>query len=367
MKKNIENKFYQIKKYFKMIEKSTNLIQCTLCPHNCIIQNNKTGLCKTRKNIGGKFYSLVYGKPCSIHVDPIEKKPLYHFMPGQKVLSLGTFGCNLFCKGCQNYEISRADAELITENLDYVEPKQIIELVKRQNLNMIAFTYNEPTVFFEYMLDIAKLAKKENENNKKEQKKEQKIKLIIVSNGYIHREPLKELCKYIDAANIDIKGIKKEFYQQYAKANIEPILENIKFIHKYNSNNHKVWLELTNLIIPTLNDKKEEIKELCQWVKNNLGTDVPLHFSRFFPYHKIENLPITETTTSEYAEKTAKEIGLNYVYLGNTNKIKNTICKNKNCKNILIERENYSGNIVGLSEKKNNQCKKCKTILDGVF
>ncbi len=344
--------FYQIKKYYKIIKDKNNLknkiIQCNLCPHNCIIQNNKTGLCKTRKNINGKFYSLVYGLPCSVHIDPIEKKPLYHFMPGKAVLSIGTFGCNLFCKGCQNYKISRADAETLRTNLKYYSPREIITIMKKQNIKMIAFTYNEPFIFFEYMLNIAKLAKKE------------KIKTVIVSNGYVNSAPLKELCKYIDGANIDIKGIIKSTYKEYSKADIAPILNNIKIIKKSG-----VWIELTNLIIPTINDNPADIKKLCVWIKKELGADIPLHFSRFFPQYEISHLPATSPKVLDEAKNIAKSAGLNYIYTGNTLQQENTHCKK--CKTILIKRPNYTGEIVGLRGKQNNKCIKCKTLLQGVF
>jgi pyruvate formate lyase activating enzyme len=311
------------------------------------------GLCSARKNIDGKFYSMVYGHPCSINLDPIEKKPLYHYYPGQGILSIGTFGCNLFCKGCQNFDITRIDRkseEDLLNKLKYYSPKEIINLALKNHIKLIAYTYNEPTTFFEYMIDIAKLAKKEG------------IKNVIVSNGYINPKPLKELCKYIDAANIDLKGINERFYTQYSHAHIQPVLNTIKILHK-----NKVWLELTNLLIEGLNDNPKDIKKLCDWIKTNVGTNVPLHFSRFYPYYQASHISSTNPEALENAKKIAVEAGLNYVYLGNLGMLDNTYCTK--CRNILVQRNNINIDINtnGLIGKKKDKCSKCGNILPGIF
>lgn len=350
-----------IKKYFKQLDDKK--VVCNLCPNNCLIINKKYGLCNSRLNIEGKLYSTVYGHPRSINIDPIEKKPLYHYYPGAKILSIGTNGCNLFCKGCQNSEISRAKPDYSYKNSKEgaYSPKKIINIALKNNIQLIAYTYNEPTIFFEYMIDIAKIAKKHN------------IKNVIVSNGYINTKPLIELCKYIDAANIDIKGIKNQFYKDYCKTDMDPVLKTIKTLHKKN-----IWIELTNLIIPKLNDSNEDINLLCEWVKENIGTSVPLHFSKFYPKYKATDINPTSSQKLFDAKKIAEHKGIEYVYLGNLGIIDNTYC-NK-CKQILITRNannnsdnnisiNYS-NIKKIKTKKNKDqitCSNCATFLPLIF
>jgi len=339
---------YLITKYIDSL--NNNAVRCKLCPNMCVISEGSAGVCTTRVNINGKLYSTVYGYPCSIHIDPIEKKPLYHYYPSEGILSLGTFGCNLFCKGCQNFDISRANADdnIKKKNLKYVTPTEIINIALENNIKLIAYTYNEPTIFFEYMLDIARLAKAK------------KIKNVIVSNGYISPEPLKELCKYIDAANIDIKGITEKFYRQYSRVDIKPILNTIKILHKKH-----IWLELTNLIIPGLNDSPKDIKKLCEWIKDNVGKDVPLHFSRFYPYYGASNIPQTPSTILEKAKNIASAVGIEYIYIGNLGFLENTYCPK--CKEIIISRSHISVKIKNLTGQDKNQCANCKNIIPGVF
>ena len=224
--------------YIKLKDK---IVNCNLCPTNCIIKQGYFGNCKARKNIGGKLYSLVYGKPVSIAIDPIEKKPLYHFFPDSKALSMGTLGCNLHCLHCQNYETSQAKADEFTGK--EIQPKEIIELAINNNCKSIAYTYNEPTIFYEYVLETAKLARKKG------------IKNIMVTNAYINPEPLKELYPYIDAANIDLKSLDIQFYKKICKVKLKPVLESIKKIKEIGT-----WIELTNLIIPSHNDATQQIE-----------------------------------------------------------------------------------------------------------
>jgi len=244
------------------------IVNCKLCPRLCLIQNQARGNCGVRQNIDGKLYSLVYGKPCSLALDPIEKKPFYHFMPGQKTLSIATAGCNLHCLFCQNYEISQARLE----NIQFTEapPEKIIKEAQKLQSKIISYTYTEPTIFYEYMHDIAQLAKKE------------KIKSAIISNGFINKEPLKKLLPLLHAANIDLKG-DAEFYKRVTGAWIEPVLESLKLYKK-----EKVWIEITNLIIPNLNDSANQIRWLATWIKENLGSDTPLHFSAFYPTYQLK-------------------------------------------------------------------------------
>jgi len=270
-------------------------VQCFLCPHNCIISPSKRGICNVRENNNGILYSLTYGEPCTINIDPIEKKPIYNFLPGTKTLTIATMGCNLSCKQCQNYHISKT--EIFTQ--PFVPPEKIIELALKNKTPSISYSYTEPTIFYEYMLDIAKLAKKN------------KIKNILVSNGYISQKPLKELCKYIDAANIDLKAFTDEFYKKTCKASLKPVLETLKTLKK-----EKVHLEITNLIIPTLNDNLKDIEKMCIWIKENLGKDTPLHFSKFFPMYQLKDIPQTPLSTLEKVKKIADKY-LSHVYLGN--------------------------------------------------
>ncbi|MBI5148475.1 AmmeMemoRadiSam system radical SAM enzyme, partial [Candidatus Pacearchaeota archaeon] len=297
-------------------------VQCQLCPHFCAIKSGERGKCKARENKQGTLYSLVYNKPCSVAVDPIEKKPFYHFMPGEKALSIATVGCNLKCKQCQNYQISQAKPEDIP--FIALTPEQVIKRAKQENCKIISYTYTEPTIFFEYMLDIAKLAKKAG------------IKNTIVSNGFINPEPLEELCKYIDGANIDLKSINKEFYKNICGARLEPILESLKILKKNN-----VWLEITNLIIPTLNDKTSELKELVSWVKNNLGIDTPLHFSAFYPCYELSNLQPTSIEKLREARKIGIAAGLNYIYTGNLPDDEGSTTYCPKSKKVAIKRYGY--------------------------
>jgi pyruvate formate lyase activating enzyme len=346
---------YLIKKYFEVINSNDKYtVKCLLCPRKCAIAKGKAGVCQSRANIDGKLYSLVYGYPCSIHVDPVEKKPLYHFYPGEKILSFGTYGCNLFCKGCQNFDIARMEnIESAVKEIEYYSPEDIVNIALKRGIRMIAYTYNEPTIFFEYMIDIAKIARKKG------------IKNVIVSNGYINPQPLKELCKYIDAANIDIKGADEKFYAEYCKADMKPILANIKTMRKFG-----VWVEVTNLLISGLNDDPEYIKKLCEWVKDNVGADTPLHFSRFYPYYKALEIKPTPEKTLLTAKDIAFKTGLKYVYIGNCGILEDTLCTNSKCNTLLIER---SLGIVEVKEIKRSDnmnkstCSKCGKLISGMF
>ena len=312
------------------------LVRCELCPRLCVIKPGNIGLCRVRQNIDGKLFSLVYARPCSMHVDPIEKKPLYHFMPGARAFSIATIGCNFFCGFCQNWQISKADAAGIGKEFDEVLPEQVIELCKKNNCNIISYTYTEPTIFYEYMLDIAKIAKKQG------------IKNTIVSNGYINEEPLKELCKYIDGANIDLKGFTDEFYKKVCQGTLAGVLKALKTLRK-----EGVWLEITNLVVPGLNDNFKNIDEMCKWISKELGRDVPLHFSRFHPDYKMTDAEPTPMETLEKARRIAEKY-LDYVYIGNVAGESNTICPN--CKSVVIRRSMLSlveNNLV------NGKCFKC--------
>ena len=295
-------------------EKDGGLVRCKLCPHECEIAEGKTGLCKVRKNVDGTLVSLNYNRLNTAAVDPIEKKPLFHFYPGSDAFSMNAVGCNLFCKGCLNWRSSK-EFEI---NDKEVSAKEIIEICKKSGCKIIAFTYTEPTVYYEYMLDIAKLAKKNG------------LKTVMVSNGYINEGPLKRLIPYLDAANIDLKAFSEEFYKKWGGGSLEPVLNSIKMLCG------KIHLELTNLIIPGRN---EDVEEMCRWIRDNLGNDVVLHFSRFHPCYKA-----TEKETPRDVMLKAFKIGkkyVNYVYIGNMEADYNTYCPK--CKKIVVKRDHFNG------------------------
>jgi pyruvate formate lyase activating enzyme len=327
--------------YYK---KKGDKIQCVLCPKLCIIADNKRGNCSVRENREDKLYSLVYGKAISTQVDPIEKKPLFHFLPGSLAYSFGTVGCNMHCKHCQNYTISQAKPEDLP-GID-LSPQQIVDDAIKKKCSSIAYTYTEPTIFYEYMIDTAKIAKKKG------------IKNVIVSNGFINPEPLKELCKYIDGANIDLKCFNDKFYKEITNAWLDPVLETLKILKE-----NKVWLEITNLIIPGYNDNLKEIEKMCLWIHKNLGNDVPLHFTAFHPTYKMMNTSSTSSEILVKARDIAKKIGLNHVYIGNVfvEGGENTVCVK--CGENVIERIGFS---VEENKLKNGKCG-CGEKIAGVW
>jgi len=315
-----------------------NIVQCLLCPRKCVLDVGQRGVCTVRINKEGKLYTLGYGNPVAIHIDPIEKKPFFHVAPGEPVFSLAVAGCNMRCIFCQNWQISQSRPDE-TENYN-LSPEEVVNKTIENNCKFIAYTYTEPTVFYEYMLDIAKLAR------------EKGIKNTMHSCGYINAQPLKELLKYMDAVNVDLKGFSEEFYAKIGLlAQLKPVLETLKIIKE-----EGVWLEITNLIIPNFNDDPQKIKEMCIWIKENLGDEVPLHFSRFVPNFKLQNLPPTPIEKLEEAYKIAKDVGLKYVYIGNVpgHKGENTYCPN--CGKIAVKRIGYE---ILENNIKDGKCKFC--------
>lgn len=320
-------------------------VHCHLCPHNCVIADSKRGICRVRENIKGRLYAMSYGRAVSMNIDPIEKKPLFHFLPGTESLSFGTAGCNLRCSHCQNWEISQAKPEDFPT--PETMPKEIIKNAKKAGCPSISYTYTEPTIFYEYAYDTATIAHDEG------------IKNVMVTNGYISKKPIQELYPLIDAANVDLKGFNEEFYANECGAKLKPVLDALKVMKDVGT-----WLEITNLIIPTMNDDMKEIKEMCQWIVDNLGKDTPLHFSRFFPMYKLLNLPQTPAETLMKAKNTAIRAGLNYVYVGNivTDKETNTYCPK--CGKLLMGRSGFgivSNNI------REGKCVYCKEDIAGVW
>ena len=319
------------------------LVKCELCPKACCLEENQRGNCRTRINIGGKLRSLTYGHPCSIHIDPIEKKPLFHFYPSSSILSLATAGCNLHCKNCQNWEISQSNPEDIPSyNLT---PQSIVDLTIRENCPMIAYTYTEPLTFYEYTLDTSILARKDF------------LKNVLVTAGYLNKEPLRKLYKVTDAANIDLKFFDDAMYRKITTGSLKPVLDALVLAKEMN-----VWLEITHLIIPTLNDDLSLIKKMCVWIKSNLGKDTPVHFSRFHPHYLLKNLPPTPVSTLRKAQVVAKETGINYVYIGNVwgDEREFTYCPYDG--EILIKRAGYT---ILENNIEKGKCKFCGKLIAG--
>jgi pyruvate formate lyase activating enzyme len=320
-------------------------VQCFLCPRQCLILQGQRGFCRARKNIKGKLYAINYGRPVALHVDPIEKKPLFHVYPGTKSFSIATAGCNLRCKFCQNWEISQLDPE--SAKVAFVSAQEIVKGAKESGSKTIAFTYTEPTIFYEYMLDIAKLAKEEG------------IPCVMHSAGFINEEPLRQLAKYLTAANIDLKGFSEKYYSSFCEGSLASVLNSLKVLKK-----EKVWIEITNLIIPTANDSDEDIYNLCLWIKDNLGPETPVHFSRFFPMYKLLDLSPTPLSTLVHAKEIGQKIGLHYVYIGNIPQSagEDTICPV--CGKLLVKRVGYAvleNNIV------EGKCIFCGANISGVW
>lgn len=297
-------------------------VRCNLCPNYCLLREGERGICRVRQNIGGKLHSLIYGQPATIHLDPIEKKPFYHFLPGTKVYSLASAGCNLRCKYCQNWDIAQRGPE----ELESVEktPQEIVDEAIESGSPSIAITYSEPVVNYEYVLDIGKEAKKRG------------IKTTIVSCGYINPEPLRQLLPYLDAMKVDLKGFNNRFYQEVVGGRLEPVLETLKILKE-----EETWFEIVYLIIPGYNDDMEEIKQMAIWIRENLGEEIPLHFSRFYPMYQMKNLPPTPEETIREARRVAQEVGLKYVYTGNIADVEGstTYCPENN--QPLIVRKGY--------------------------
>jgi pyruvate formate lyase activating enzyme len=329
--------------YFTSLEGGE--VQCELCPKQCRVSKGKRGFCRVRENRDGKYYSLVYGNPCAVHLDPIEKKPFFHVLPSTTSFSLATVGCNFQCKFCQNWEISQAFPEDVY-NYD-VPPEMIVKQAKEVGAHSVAYTYVEPTIFYEYMVDICQLAKKAGLLN------------VCHSNGFINPDPLRNLCKVMDAANIDLKGFTETFYRDLCSGELAPVLETLKTLKK-----EKVHLEITNLVIPTQNDDLSVLKEMCLWVKKELGADTPIHFSRFYPLYKLRSLPPTPVSTVEKARNVALSSGLEFVYIGNIpgHEGEHTFCPK--CKKLLIQRTGY---MIGENHLKGGKCQYCGKPIPGIW
>jgi pyruvate formate lyase activating enzyme len=320
-------------------------VRCGLCPHRCVLAEGERGICRVRENRQGKLYSFVYGNPCAVNVDPIEKKPFYHFLPGTTALSFATAGCCLRCQYCQNYTISQHPPEE-TQNYD-APPEAIVEATSQQRAPTIAYTYSEPMVFYEYMLDTARLARRAG------------LRSAVVSSGYVNKEPLQELCQTVDAIKIDLKGFNDDFYRKVCSGTLEPVLEAIRTIHDAG-----VHLEIVNLVVPTLNDNAGELRALAEWLLATAGPDVPLHFNRFSPDYQLLNLPSTPVETLDAARRAAMDVGLHYVYVGNVpgDEGNHTYCPH--CRRMIIQRAGMSTSSMNIVD---GRCGYCGTPIAGVW
>lgn len=326
-------------RYYKKTTKAgKEMLQCELCPNFCVIAEGKVGSCLGRKNIDGKLYAINYGQVVSIAMDPIEKKPLYHYFPGAPIFSVATYGCNLQCPFCQNWEISQEKAES-----KYYSPEELVKTALTYPTIGIAYTFTEPLIWFEYLFDVMKIARKSG------------LKNVLVTNGMINPKPLNKLIPLTDALNIDLKSIREDFYKGFVKGDLKSVKHTIETTKKF------CHIELTNLIIPTKNDSKEDISDLVDYCAS-LGRDTVLHFTRYFPYHKID-FPHTPEKTLLLAMEIARK-KLDYVYLGNIGgHDNNSYCPK--CKNLLVNRGYFNTIATGL--KDNNICNKCGNKIYGVF
>jgi len=334
---------HKLSPYFTPLD--GKLIRCELCPRHCEAAPGERGYCRVRENIDGEYYSLAYGNPCAVNVDPIEKKPFFHVLPGTRSFSIATAGCNLNCKFCQNWEISQARPD-DTYNYD-LPAAEIVKNAKHYQCQSIASTYVEPTIFIEYMLDIGRIANQQGLLN------------VMHSNGFVNGPPLKDLCKYLDAACIDLKGFSDDYYQNLTEGNLQPVLDTLKRLKEWGAHT-----EIVTLIVPGKNDDMQEIRAMARWIKNELSPDVPLHFSRFYPLYKLKSLPPTPLATLEEARRNALEEGLNFVYIGNVpgHEAEHTTCPG--CKTRLIERTGYQVKLVGFED---GRCRKCGRSIPGIW
>ena len=319
-------------------------VRCGLCSHQCLVGDGGRGACGVRENRGGVYHTLVYGQPCAVHVDPVEKKPLFHYFPGSRAFSLATAGCNFSCRFCQNWEISqRRPEEVDTADLD---PQAVVRQAGERNCRMIAHTYNEPTVFFEYMRDCAALGR------------EAGVPSVMISNGFIRKEPMRELCRVLGAVKIDLKAFSESFYREQCGGRLKPVLDTLLTVRA-----EKPWLEVVTLVIPGLNDSHTEIEALCRWLVRELGRDVPLHFTRFTPLYRLRNVPPTPPATLHQARRIAMDAGIRFCYIGNlVSDAENTNCPS--CGKLLLRRLMFSVENQGLE---GNSCKYCHAEIPGVF
>ncbi|MBU1565962.1 MAG: AmmeMemoRadiSam system radical SAM enzyme [Proteobacteria bacterium] len=321
------------------------IIRCDLCPKRCLMEPGQSGECRIRVNLDGKLVAVTYGYPCTVHVDPIEKKPFFHFLPGSTSLSIATVGCNLHCKNCQNWEISQQNPEKVAASK--LLPAEIPKLAVEHGCRSVSYTYTDPVVYYEYTVDSSVFVR------------EAGLKNALVTAGYINREPWAELCRKVDAVRIDLKALSDKFYRDICNATLQPVLDSLVTARSLG-----IHIEVINLLIPTLNDSDKEIRSLCLWIVQNLGREIPLHFSRFFPNYQMKNLPPTPAAALIRAREIARNAGLYYVYLGNIliPDGENTFCPE--CRDLLVERRAFQ---VLKNNIENGRCPRCHFEIYGVW
>lgn len=320
-------------------------VQCKLCAHRCTIKPDSRGICRVRENRDGALVTLVYGNLIAQHVDPIEKKPLYHFMPGTKAYSVATPGCNFRCSWCQNWQISQMPREMEMPRGQRVSPEQVVEEAQEKGCRSIAYTYTEPTIFFEYAYDTAKLVK------------EAGLKNVFVTNGFMTPEMLDLMDPYLNAANVDIKAFHDETYRRLMGGRLDPVLESCRKMKDLG-----IWLEVTTLVVPGVNDDPEELRALASFIHDDLGPETPWHLSRFYPQYQMQDRAPTDESLLRETKRMGAEMGLDYIYIGNVAGRYSTNCKT--CGNELITRSAYSVRMAGLDAQ--GRCQECETPLDGV-
>ncbi|MBL7157443.1 MAG: AmmeMemoRadiSam system radical SAM enzyme [Candidatus Omnitrophica bacterium] len=334
-----------MKKEAMLYEKlDKNHVLCLLCSHNCKIEDSRYGFCGVRKNEKGTLYTHVYGKAIASHVDPIEKKPLYHFLPGSQAYSIATVGCNFQCEFCQNWQISQASKKDGDFDGYELKPEEVVRKAKKYNCRSISYTYTEPTIFFEYAYDTSKIAKKEALYN------------TFVTNGYMTKEALDTIKPYLDACNVDLKSFSDETYKRMCKGTLAPVLESIRHMKKIG-----MWVEVTTLVVPGMNDSDRELKSIAEFIAG-VGKDIPWHISRFHPDYKLLDAMPTPLETLDKAASIGAKAGLRYIYLGNIAREGNTRCHK--CGELLIERVGYT---ITQNKIKNKKCPSCGTVAAGVW
>jgi pyruvate formate lyase activating enzyme len=338
-----QSKLYRPARHYKKL--GDGIIECRLCPRKCQVSDLERGYCGVRENIGGEYFTLVHSKVCSANIDPIEKKPFFHFLPGTTAFSIATAGCNMNCKFCQNWSISQFRPEDV--NHFDLTPEECASVASNNGSASIAYTYSEPIIFYEYMCDCAVEGRKIG------------VRSVVVTAGYIEKEPLLELIPLVDAIKIDLKAYTESYYHDICNSELKPVLDTLVTIKSTG-----IWMEIVYLMLPGLNDSKEEIIGLCDWLMANLGPDVPIHFTRFHPAYLMQNLPSTPIESLEQAYDIAKEKGLHYPYIGNVygHQAENTYCHN--CGKLLIRRRGFQTTVENL---KNGKCAFCKTDIPGVW
>jgi len=330
-------------KYYKKLD--AGIVECLLCPRRCKVSDLERGYCGVRENIAGEYYTLVYSQVCSANIDPIEKKPFFHFLPGSTAFSIATAGCNMNCKFCQNWSISQFRPEDV--NSSEMPPAECAEIAYDNKCLTIAYTYSEPTIFYEYMYDCAGEGRKLG------------IRSVVVTAGYIEKDPLLELIPLVDAIKIDLKAFTESYYKDICSSELQPVLNTLITIKESGT-----WLEIVYLMLPGLNDSPKEISDLCDWLLKNLGPDVPIHFTRFHPSYLLQNLPMTPLESLEQAHAIAKAKGLHYPYIGNVygHDAENTFCHN--CGDLLIGRQGFQ---ITKNKLDKGKCPACQQIIPGVW